>query len=113
VKPGSLERLLRGAKRRSGGRKLEVVNATLEHNLIQPGLRWQLNATAPNGSNLTFRAPPNGRGVEKIGGTGPPGAGLPPAARDQIKQAQRRADCLQDAAGDPDAVLDCVEDLAP
>ena len=114
VEPGSLGRLLRGAERNAGGRELEVVNATLEADLIKPDrLPWRLNAEAPNGASLTFRAKRDGRAIEDLGSTGPPGAGLPPAARDQFRDAERFSECVEDAAGDVDAILECTESSSP
>jgi hypothetical protein len=113
VDPGSLGRLLSGAKRHNGGRKLEVVNATLAPDLFEAELRWVLNVQAPNGSNLTYKAKPSGRAVEQVGGSGAPGTGLPPTAQRQIRDAQRRADCFQQAGGDTDAILDCANRLSP
>jgi hypothetical protein len=101
VDPKSLGRLLMGAERDSGGRKLEIVNATLEAEVLRPDrLRWLLNAEAPNGANIAFRARRDGTGVEQLGSTGPPGAGLPPQAREQFRDAERLSDCLREAGGD-------------
>ncbi len=113
VEPGSLGRLLSGARRHVGGRNLEVVNAILEQGLIEPKLRWVLNAEAPNGANLSFQARPSGRGVDQVGSSGPPGAGLPPPAQRQIRDAERRTACIQDAAGDVAAITRCVERSPP
>jgi hypothetical protein len=114
VDPKSLGRLLLGAKRESKGRKLEVVNATLEAEVLDPDrLRWLLNAEAPNGSAIAFRAKRDGSGVEQLGSTGPPGAGLPPQAREQLRDAQRIADCIQEAGDDTDAILDCTGTATP
>jgi hypothetical protein len=113
VDPKSFGRLLMGAERQAK-RKLEVVNATLEADLIRTDrLRWLLNAEAPNGSSHTFRAKRDGTGVEGLGSTGPPGAGLPPEAREQFRDAQRFGDCLQKAGGDTDAILDCTQAATP
>ena len=114
VNPKSLPRLIRGAERLSNGRKLEVVNATLEADPIDVSQRrWLLNARAPNGSNLTMRAKPDGTGVENLGGSGPPGAGLPPDVQDQLKEANRSAECIANAGSDTDAILNCMEQFAP
>lgn len=113
VEPRSLDRLLRGAERRSGGRELEVVNATLEAGLVDGRLAWQLNATAPNGANVSFRARPDGSRVEQLGSSGPPGAGLPPEAQRQIRQAQKRGECIAGAGGDPEKINECLERFAP
>jgi hypothetical protein len=113
VDPGSLGRLLRGVRRHSGGRKLEIVNATLAPDLFEADLRWALNAQAPNGANLTYKAKPSGHAVEQIGASGAPGAGLPPKAQRLIRDAQRRAQCFEDAGGDTDAILDCANQLSP
>ncbi len=114
VKAKSLPRLIRGAERHSGGSKLEVVNATLEADAIEPDKqRWLLNATAPNGSSRTYRAKPDGTGIENLGGTGPPGAGLPKDAQKQLEQATKSAQCIQEAGGDTDAISKCVEQLGP
>jgi hypothetical protein len=113
VDPGSLGRLLRGVRRHSGGRELEIVNATLAPDLFEAELRWAVNAQAPNGSNLTYKAKPSGHAVEQIGASGAPGAGLPPTAQRQIRDAQRRAECFEDAGGDTDAILDCANELSP
>ena len=114
VDPKSLGRLLLGAKRESGGRKLEVVNATLEAEVINPDrLRWMLNAEAPNGAGIAFRARRDGSGVEQLGSTGPPGAGLPPQAREQFRDAERLGDCLERAGGDTEAILECTQGAAP
>jgi hypothetical protein len=113
VDPGSLGRVLRGVRRHSGKRELEIVNATLAPDLFEADLRWALNAQAPNGANLTYKAKPSGRAVEQIGGSGAPGTGLPPTAQRQIRDAQRRAQCFEDAGGDTDAILDCANQLSP
>jgi hypothetical protein len=113
VDPASLGRLLKGAERHDRGRDLEVVNATLERDLIEGKLAWVLNEEAPNGANLTFRARPSGRGIQQIGGTGAPGTGLPPQAQRQLRDAQRRAECFQEAGTDTDAILDCANQAAP
>jgi hypothetical protein len=114
VDPSSLGRLLRGAKRHAGGRDLDVVNATLAADLINPDrLRWLLNAEAPNGSSLTFRARRDGRAIEGLGSTGPPGAGLPSQAREQFRDAERFSECVEDAAGDVDAILECTQSSSP
>jgi hypothetical protein len=114
VDPSSLGRLLRGAKRHAGGRELEVDNATLGTDLIKPDrLRWLLNAEAPNGSSLTFRAKRDGRGVQNLGSSGPPGAGLPAGAREQFRDAERFSECVEDAAGDSAAILECTQGLTP
>ena len=114
VDPKALGRLLLGAEREAGGRELEVVNATLEADVIAPDrLRWLLNAEAPNGSSIAFRARRDGTGVEQLGSTGPPGAGLPAQAREQFREAERLGDCLEEAGGDTDAILDCTEASTP
>jgi len=114
VDPKSLGRLMLGAKRESGGRKLEVVNATLEAEVLNPDrLRWMLNAEAPNGASIAFRARRDGTGVEQLGSTGPPGAGLPPQAREQFRNAERLGDCLEEAGGDSEAILECTQGAAP
>ena len=114
VDPKSLGRLLLGAERVTKGRKLEIINATLEADAIDPNrLRWLLNAEAPNGSGIAFSARRDGSGVEQLGSTGPPGAGLPPQAREQFRDAERLRDCLRDAGGDTDAILDCTEAATP
>jgi hypothetical protein len=113
VDPGSLGRLLNGAKRHDRGRDLEIVNATLERDMIEGKLRWVLNEEAPNGANLTFKARPSGRGVQQIGGTGAPGTGLPPGTQRQLRDAQARAECFQEAGADTDAILDCANQSAP
>jgi hypothetical protein len=113
VDPASLGRLLSGAKRHDRGRDLEVVNATLERDLIEGNLRWVLNEQAPNGSNLTFKARPSGRAVQQIGGTGAAGTGLPPGTQRQLRDAQKRAECFEDAGNDTDAIIDCANQLSP
>jgi len=113
VDPASLGRLLKGAERHDRGRNLEVVNATLERDLIERKLAWVLNEQAPNGANLTFRARPSGRGIQQIGGTGAPGTGLPAETQRQLRDAQQRAECFQGAETDTDAILDCANQAAP
>ena len=109
VDPASLGRLLDGAKRHDRGRKLEVVNAALSRDLIEGKLAWVLNEQAPNGANMTFRARPSGRGIQQIGGTGAPGTGLPAQTQRQLRDAQRRAECFQQAGADTDAIIDCAD----
>jgi hypothetical protein len=114
VDPKSLGRLLMGAERESGGRKLEVVNATLEAAVLNPDrLRWLLNAEAPNGSSIAFEANRDGTGVEQLGSTGPPGAGLPPQAREQFRDVEELNDCIEEAGADTEAILDCTEAATP
>jgi hypothetical protein len=114
VDPKSIGRLVMGAERQSGGRKLEVVNATLEAAVLNPDrLRWLLNGEAPNGSSIAFQAKPDGTGVEQLGSTGPPGAGLPPQAREQFRDVERLNDCIEEAGGDTDAILDCTGAATP
>jgi hypothetical protein len=113
VDPGSLGRLLKGARRHSGGRELDVVNAILEEDLIDPGLRWVLNATAPNGANLNFRARPSGRGVARIDSAGALGAQLPAQSARQLKDAQRLGRCIERGGGDFDAITRCSERFTP
>jgi hypothetical protein len=113
VDPKSFGRLLLGAERRAK-RRLEVVNATLEADVVTPDrLRWLLNARAPNGSNHTYRATRDGRRIEDLGSSGPPGAGLPPQAREQFRDAERLTDCLRDAGSDTDAILECTQAGTP
>jgi hypothetical protein len=114
VNPKSLPRLIRGAEQISGGRKLDVLNATLETDTIDLSRqRWLLNAHAPNGSTITMRAKPDGSDVEKVGASGPPGAGLPPDAQKQIREANKSAECISNAGSDTDAILNCMERLGP
>ena len=113
VDPDSLGRLVRGAEREGGGRRIEPVNATLEPGLIDGRLRWLLTATAPNDATLSYQADPGARKVEPVGASGPPGAGLPPQAQDQLREAQKSFECIQEAGGDVDAIADCVEGSAP
>jgi hypothetical protein len=114
VDPKSLGRLLMGAERESGGRKLEVVNATLEAAVLNPDrLRWLLNAEAPNGSSIAFEANRDGTAVEQLGSTGPPGAGLPPQAREQFRDVEELNDCIEEAGADTEAILDCTEAATP
>ena len=91
-RPGSLGRLLEGAKRHNRGRDLEVVNAILARDLIESKLQWVPNEQAPNGANLTFKARPSGRAIQQIGGTGAPGTGLPPQTQRELRDAQRRSE---------------------
>jgi hypothetical protein len=108
VEPASLGRLLEGAKRHDRGRDLEIVNATLERDMIEGKLRWVLNEQAPNGANLTFKARPSGRAIQQIGGTGAPGTGLPPGTQRQLRDAQARAECFQEAGADTHAIMECA-----
>ena len=113
VDPGSLGRLLEGAKRHDRGRKLEVVNAILAPDLIESKLQWVLNEQAPNGANLTFKARPSGRAIQQIGGTGAPGTGLPPETQRELRDAQRRSECIENAGGKFSAITQCMEQFPP
>jgi hypothetical protein len=113
VDPGSLGRLLEGAKRHDRGRDLEVVNAILAPDLIESKLQWVLNEQAPNGANLTFKARPSGRAVQQIGGTGAPGTGLPPQTQRALRDAQRRSECIENADGKVSAITQCMEQFPP
>jgi hypothetical protein len=111
--PGSLGRLLKGARRHGGGRELDVVNAILEEDVVDRRLRWVLNATAPNGANLNFRARPSGRGVTRIDSSGALGAQLPAQSARQLKNAQRLGKCIEDGGGSFDAITRCSERFTP
>ena len=113
VDPGSLGHLLEGAKRHDRGRDLEVVNAILAPDLIESKLQWVLNEQAPNGANLTFKARPSGRAVQQIGGTGAPGTGLPPQMQRELRDAQRRSECIENADGKVSAITQCMEQFPP
>jgi hypothetical protein len=113
VDPGSLGRLLEGARRHDRGRDLEVVNAILAPDLIKSKLQWVLNEEAPNGANLTFRARPSGRAIQQIGGTGAPGTGLPPQTQRALRDAQRRSECIESAGGEFSAITRCMERFPP
>lgn len=113
VDPGSLGRLLEGAKRHDRGRDLEVVNAILAPDLIESKLQWVLNEEAPNGANLTFKARPSGRAIQQIGGTGAPGTGLPPQTQRALRDAQRRSECIENADGKVSAITQCMEQFPP
>jgi hypothetical protein len=113
IDPGSLGRLLKGAKRHDRGRDLEVVNAILAPDLIESQLQWVLNEEAPNGANLTFKARPSGRAIQQIGGTGAPGTGLPPEAQRELRDAQRRSTCIENAGGEFSAITKCMEQFPP
>jgi hypothetical protein len=113
VDPGSLGRLLEGAKRHDRGRDLEVVNAILAPDLIKSKLQWVLNEQAPNGANLTFKARPSGRAIQQIGGTGAPGTGLPPQTQRALRDAQRRSECIENAGGKFSAITQCMERFPP
>lgn len=113
VDPGSLGRLLEGAKRHDRGRDLEVVNAILAPDLIESKLQWVLNEEAPNGANLTFKARPSGRAIQQIGGTGAPGTGLPPQMQRELRDAQRRSECIENAGGEFSAITQCMEQFPP
>ena len=113
VDPGSLGRLLEGAKRHDRGRDLEVVNAILAPDLIESKLQWVLNEQAPNGANLTFKAHPSGRAIQQIGGTGAPGTGLPPQTQRELRDAQRRSKCIENAGGESSAITQCMEQVPP
>jgi hypothetical protein len=113
VDPGSLGRLLEGAKRHDRGRDLEVVNAILAPDLIESKLHWVLNEQAPNGANLTFKARPSGRAIQQIGGTGAPGTGLPPQTQRELRDAQRRSECIENAGGKSSAITQCMEQFPP
>jgi hypothetical protein len=113
VDPASLGRLLEGAKRHDRGRNLEVVNAILAPDLIESKLQWVLNEEAPNGVNLTFKARPSGRAIQQIGGTGAPGTGLPPQTQRELRDAQRRSECIENAGGESSAITQCMEQFPP
>jgi hypothetical protein len=113
VDPASLGRLLEGAKRHDRGRNLEVVNAILAPDLIESKLQWVLNEEAPNGANLTFKARPSGRAIQQIGGTGAPGTGLPPQTQRELRDAQRRSECIENAGGESSAITQCMEQFPP
>jgi hypothetical protein len=113
VDPASLGRLLEGAKRHDRGRNLEVVNAILAPDLIESKLQWVLNEEAPNGANLTFKARPSGRAIQQIGGTGAPGTGLPPQTQRELRDAQRRSECIENAGGQSSAITRCMEQFPP
>jgi hypothetical protein len=113
VDPGSLGRLLKGARRHGGGRELDVVNAILEEDVVERRLRWVLNATAPNGANLNFRARPSGRGVTRIDSAGALGAQLPAQSARQLKDAQRLGHCIDEGGGSFDAITRCSERFTP
>jgi hypothetical protein len=113
VDPGSLGRLLEGAKRHDRGRDLEVVIAILAPDLIESKLQWVLNEQAPNGANLTFKARPSGRAIQQIGGTGAPGTGLPPQTHRELRDAQRRSQCIENAGGEGSAITQCMEQFPP
>jgi hypothetical protein len=113
VDPASLGRLLEGAKRHDRGRNLEVVNAILAPDLIESKLQWVLNEEAPNGANLTFKARPSGRAIQQIGGTGAPGTGLPPQTQRELRDAQRRSECIENAGGESSSITQCMEQFPP
>lgn len=100
VRAGAVDRMVTAARRKSGAG--DFVVSTLVLDKLLGDLHWTINAEG-GGRFLTYRAGPDGRGLEDVGG----GVQIPEAAQ----QARRLNDCIQRAGDDTDAVFQCFEEF--
>lgn len=103
IRPGWVDRLVRGARKLSGKADYRPSVYTLERALPfgRRNLEWTLNGQG-GGRYLLYRSAADARGFTNPGGEG---TVVPQAALD----AQKLQDCIADADGDPYRILDCVE----
>jgi hypothetical protein len=103
VKPAAIDRMLAAARRESGAADFRPSVLNLERRIPfgSRELEWTINAEG-NNRNLVYRADPEGRKLQNVGGEGTP---IPPA----VTEARKLTDCLQGAQGDPDRVLECFD----
>ncbi len=103
VKPAAVDRIVDAARRDSGKSDFRPSVLSLERRIPfgSRELNWILNAQA-GARNLVYRAGPDGRGLENVGGAGSP---IPPAAI----EAQKLNDCIQAAQNNPDEIFACLD----
>lgn len=103
LKASAIDRMLTSARSSSGADDFEPTVLNLERRIPfgSRQLAWTINAEG-DGRNLTYRATADGGDVQDIGGGGTP---IPP----QIQQARQLGECIQQAAGDVDAITACFD----
>lgn len=101
VRPGVVERLAAGARALLRAPAAEFDVFDLSRSPIDGRLEWTLTVTA-RGRSFALRAGPGGGGVEDLSGGG---IELPAA----VIEARERARCIEEAAGDSEAIFACLE----
>lgn len=102
ARPGAVDRMLAGARERSGGGEFEPTVLSLERGIPfgRRALEWTINGRG-GGRSYTYRANVGGA-ITDDGGGGTP---IPPEAID----AQRLNECIADAGNDPERIFACLE----
>lgn len=103
IDAASVDRILSAARKQSGASDFRPTVLSLERAIPfgSRELEWTINAQG-GGRNLLYRAKADGTEVRNEGGEG---TAIPPAAI----EAQKLNDCIQDAGGDPDEILACLD----
>jgi hypothetical protein len=115
VDPAAVDKMVSGAAQAAGTNDFNVTVMTLGKS-FSPNLQWTINGDAAGRTGLVLNAQPDGSGLTSPTGAVPGGTGTStgggatttptvPGAAD----AQKIADCLKNAAGDPAKAQACVQ----
>jgi hypothetical protein len=118
--PAAIDKMIAEAPGASGADDFEVTVMTLGRNIVSGELSWTINGDGAGRTGIVLEAKPDGSGLASPTGQVPgAGGGTDTGATDtgasttatpptSTEDAQKIAQCLQDAAGDPAKVQACV-----